>query len=55
MMLVPVADRRNAVRLCIDNQEMRRGAEVIVHGAFDALIRLNRKTDLHNVFLLCAM
>jgi hypothetical protein len=53
VVLVPIADRCNTVRVRIDNDKYRGRTEVIVHGTLEAIIILNRETDLHVMFLLC--
>jgi hypothetical protein len=52
VMLVPIVDRRDTVRISIDYDKYRGRAKVVVHSALDSIIILDRKTDLHVMFLL---
>jgi hypothetical protein len=53
VVLVPIVDRRNTFRVRIDHNKYRGRAKVIVHGALNAIIILDREADLHVMFLLC--
>jgi hypothetical protein len=52
VVLIAIVDRRNAVFVRVDNDKYRRRSKVVVHGALNPIIILDRKTDLHMTFLL---
>jgi len=52
VVLVSIVDRRNSVRVSIDNDKYGGRAKMVIYRALDPIVRLDRKTDLHVKFLL---